>query len=429
MLPFQRRTSSGNTRIRGFCRHIITTLLILSLAAGCATIPQKQVGDQVEPLIPGHELSDDELLKVSIRVFNPGELPADPEKRRGLAPEIREAEARFAPIHLKHTLQRTGYWGAVRVVPDDDIGAELLVRGEIIFSDGESAVLEIEAVDASNRVWYRRTYAETARPEEHYGIEPEIEDTFQDLFNSIANDLIIFKNNLSPAEIAEIRHIALLRYARSMAPDAFNGYLATAPDGHISLMRLPADQDPMLDRVNMVKARDDMLVDTINDHYDIYYQELWEPYSSWRRFRQEEVVAMRELEREALAKQLLGIAAIAGAIALGVTTNYETSVRTQPLQQVLIAGGTYSIYSGYQTGQESQINKDAIEELGLSFSSEAEPLVLDVEGKTIRLTGSAEQQYSTWRSMLRQLYARETGLIPMDDQAEPSPPAAGKTQP
>lgn len=413
---------------KGF-QYIITMLLVFSLTGGCATIPGNQVGEQVAPLTPSRELHDSELLNVSIRIFNPGELPADPEKRRGLAPEIRAAEARFVPIHLKHTLQRTGYWGAVRVVPDDDIGAELLVRGKIILSDGESTVVGIEAIDASNRVWYRRTYAETARPEEYYATEPEKEDAFQDLFNSIANDLIIFKNNLPDNAITEIRNVALLKYAQSMAPDAFNGYLGITPDGYLFPLHLPADQDPMLTRVNLVKSRDDMLIDTINDYYDIYYQDLWEPYSSWRRFRQEEVSTLRKLEQEALAKQLLGVAAIAGAIVLGAATDYETSVRTQPLQQVMIAGGAYSMYSGYQTRQESKINQDAIEELGISFSAEAEPLVIDVEGKTIRLTGSAEQQYTAWRSMLRQIYAKETGLIPQSGTPTATSPGLEDRQP
>ena len=77
----------------------------------------------------------------------------------------------------------------------------------------------------------------------------------------------------------------------------------------------------------------------------------------------------------------------------------------------MIAGGAYSVYSGHQVRQESKINKEAIEELGSSFSSEAEPLTIEVEGQTVRLTGSAEQQYATWRSLLKQIYAQETGLI------------------
>lgn len=404
-------------------------LLMVLLFPSCASKPPNQVAEEVAPLLPPREMQDSELLDVSIRVFDPGTLPEDPDNRKGLAPEIREAEARFAPIHLKHTMQRTGYWGAVRVVPDDDIGAELLVRGYITLSDGESVVLDIEVMDARNVVWFRRTYAETARPEEHYGIEPEKADTFQDLFNSIANDLIIYRNNLNDSEIAEIRRVALLRYAQSMAPDAFSQYLGQGPDGRIVLLRLPAEQDPMLDRVHSVKVRDDLLIDTINDYYDIYYQDLWEPYSSWRRYRQEEVVAMRKLEREALTKQLLGVTAIVGAIVLGATSDYETSVRTRPLQDILIAGGAYSIYSGYQTKQESKINQDAIEELGASFSSEAEPLVIEVEGKSIQLTGSAEQQYAKWRTMLRRIYARETGLLPAEDEDQQTAQPAVTSEP
>ena len=398
-------------------------LIILGVAFlnGCASVPGKQVADGVAPLTPEAELSDGELLNVSIQVFDPGQLPEDPDKREGLSPEIREAESRFAPIHLKHTLQRTGYWGVVRVVPDQDVGSEVLVQGAILLSDGENASVQITVTDARNVIWFQRTYAETARPEEHVGVEMEKEDVFQDLFNTIANDLVVYRNSLSEREIEDIRQIAAMKYAMSMAPDAFGSYLATDEQGRVSLQRLPAESDPMFERVEAVKVRDDLLVDTINDYYDIYYQDLWEPYSNWRRYRHEEVATLRKLERQALTRQILGITAIVGAIALGTAGDYETAVRTRPLQDVLIAGGAYSVYSGHQVRQESKINQEAIEELGSSFSSEAEPLTIEVEGQTVRLTGSAEQQYATWRSMLKQIYAQETGLI---DESETIPELA-----
>ena len=394
-----------------FSCHVLFLLTVL-IFSGCATVPGNQVREQVAPMIPDHSLQDSELLNVSLQVFNPGELPHDPDRSRGLSPEIREAEARFVPIHLKHTLQSTGYWGAVRVVPDNDIGAEVLVRGTIEMSDGESMVLDVEAMDSRNVTWFHRTYAETARPEEHQGTIPEKEDAFQDLFNTIANDLAHYRRSLSLTDIAVIRQTAELRYGAFIAPDALGGYLATTPDNLITVERLPSENDPMMRRIQAVKVRDDMLVDAINDYYDIYYQDLWQPYSDWRKFRQEEVAALRAVEREALAKQILGVTAIVGAIALGVASDMETSVRTQPLQDLLIAGGAYSVYSGYQTRKEGEINKDAIEELGVSFTSEAEPLVLEVEGESVRLTGTAEQQYAKWRAMLQQIYARETGLLP-----------------
>lgn len=396
-------------------KHIEKTypvILLLLILGGCARVPGPQVPDQVAPLMVEQELAESELLNVSIKVFDQGELPANSDKVNGLSPEIRAAEARFVPVHLKYTLQRTGYWGAVRVVPDDDVGTDLLVRGSIVYSDGESLVLRVEAVDSTNRIWMNKTYAETAKPPEHDKGAPGRSDTFQDLFNTIANDLVLIRNRLSPEDVAGIRNVAELRYAASMAPDAFGAYLQQGSDGRFVITRQPSPGDPMLTRVRNVRSRDDMLVDTINSYYDAYYQDLWEPYTDWRKFRSEELSTLRDLERQALTRQVLGIASIVGAIALGAAADYDTRERTSTLRDVMIIGGTAAIYSGVQKKEESRINKEIIEELGISFSSEAEPLVIEVDGETLRLAGSAEQQYSRWREILRKIYARETGLLP-----------------
>lgn len=396
---------------------VLIVLVGLFLAGGCARVPGNQVADGVAPMMVERELDSSELLDVSIKVLDSGTLPESKEDRRGLSPEIRAAESRFFPIHLKYTMEGTGYWGTVRVVPDEDNGTDLLVRGRIDYSDGESCAVTIEALDACNRLWFRKTYAETARPQEREGTEPEEKDIFQDLFNTIANDLAVFRSELSMAQVAEIRQVAELRYASSMAPEAFSGYLGQEPSGRLFVRRLPSRGDPMLERVRKLRIRDDMLVDAINGFYDSYYQDLWEPYNDWRKFRGEEVSAMRELERQALTRQVLGIAAIVGAIAIGASGDDNTRVQTSTLRDVMVMGGAAAIYSGYEKGKEAEINRDAIEELGTSFQAEAKPLVVEVDGETIRLTGSAEQQYSRWRGLLRTIYARETGLSPVDSGA------------
>ncbi len=406
------------------CLFIFIPLSVaLVMLGGCATIPGNQVAEQVAPHMAPREFGDHELLDVSIEVFDPGEIPESKDKQAGLSPEIREAEARFIPIHLKYTLQRTGYWGTVRIVPEDDNSAEVLVRGKIEHSDGESTVLTVEALDSRNVLWFRKTYAETAKPGEHLTIEPEKEDTFQDMFNTIANDLAQYRNRLQPKDIQEIQRVAELSFGMDMAPDVYGQYLSPDKKGRLRIVHLPAADDPMLHRVRNIRARDDMLLDTINGYYDAYYLDLWEPYSNWRKFRSEEVATMREIEKSATTRKVLGVAAIVGAIILGANSNENTRIRTSTLQDVLIAGGAYSIYSGVQKGKEATINKEVIEELGVSFSSEAEPLVIEVEGETIRLTGSAEQQYGEWRQILKQIYARETGLVP-DETIPEQPPTA-----
>jgi len=394
-------------RFLKFLSFLILALVILS---GCATVPGKQVDDQVAPLMASQEFGDHELLNVSINVFDPGELPENLDKRAGLSLEIREAEARFIPIHLKYSMQRTGYWGAVRIVPDDDVGAEVQVRGKIEFSDGESLVLTVEALDSRNVLWFRKTYAETALLNEHLGTEPEKEDTFQDLFNKIANDLAEYRNRLTSDDMLEIQRIAELRYAQLMAPDIYGQYLSYDRNNRLQIVHLPAENDIMMDRVRSIRSRDNMLIDTINGYYEAYYLDLWEPYANWRQFRSEEVATMRQIERDALQRKIIGAAAIIGAIAIGASID-DSSFATDTLQQVMVAGGAYYIYTGFQKSQEVVINKEVIEELGMSFTSEAEPLVVEVEGETFRLTGSAKEQYAKWREILKHIYAKETGLI------------------
>ena len=390
-------------------------LIVVMMISGCASIPGNQVADQVRPMTVDGEVEEEKLLNVSIQVFDPGVIPEDADASEGLSQGIRDAEARFIPVHLKYSLQRTGYWGAVRVVPGDEAGAEVLVKGRVEYSDGESAVVSVDVVDATGRLWFKKIYAETAKKNEHERTEPEKNDTFQDLFNTIANDLAMYRQQLSPQEVRMIREVATLRFAAAMAPETFAEYLAVDDDGNFTVVHLPAADDPMFARIQALRSRDDMLVDVINGYYDNYYLDLWTPYSHWRRYRSEEVAAMRELERDALTRQVLGIAAIVGAIAIGAAADQETRSRTGTLRDVMVLGGAGAVYSGYQKRQESEINRDAIQELGESFHAEAEPLTIEVQGETLRLQGSAEQQYIRWRQLLREIYLKETGLLPLKD--------------
>lgn len=166
----------------------------------------------------------------------------------------------------------------------------------------------------------------------------------------------------------------------------------------------------MLKRVRAVQVRDDMLLDTINGYYEVYYNDLWQPYGDWRKLYNEELAALNKVKKQALTRQILGIASIIGGVALS-TGNGNLSNSNLP--GVMVMGGAAAVYSGFQKQEETKIHKDVIEELSISFTSEAEPLVVEVVGETVRLTGSAEEQYQKWREMLRDIYASETGL-PLD---------------
>jgi hypothetical protein len=384
-------------------------VLLLVLSVGCTTMgTHRNVSGHVPVNKAVSEIPENQLLDVWIEVFDPGTLPTDPEDAAGLSLDIREAESRYLPEQLRETMEKTGYWGAVRMVPRGTEGSEVLVSGTILVSDGEQLELAISARDATGREWFNAVY-EARVPALVYQSTRMRGDPFQSLFNAIANDLAKFRATLTAADITNIRRVAELRFAADLAPDAFAGYLEHGESGDYRITHLPSHDDPMYRRVQAIRERDFLLIDTLNGHYDNFYREMDKPYNEWRRARSDEAAAMREIEKEALKRKLIGVAAIAGAIAIeasGKGNNAAGSV----IRDTMVLGGVYAIKTGFDKDSETEIHRDAIEELGESFASEAQPLVVEVEGETHELTGSAETQYTKWRALLKQIYTIETGL-------------------
>ncbi len=388
---------------------LIPLLLMLAVVQGCSTLGPTRDVDDVVPLDKTVvELPEDQLLDVWVELFEPGELPEDEDDAMGLSMDIREAEARYLPEQLRATMESSGYWGAVRLVPRNTAGSELLVSGTILESDGESLVLEISAQDATGKEWFKRTYSEEIEYTQYRQRGQDEIDPFQPLYNTIANDLAELRAKLEPHETMGIRRVASMRFASDLAPDAFGGYLKADGD-RFDLVRLPAVDDPMYRRVQAIRDRDFLLIDTLNGHFDNFAREMEQPYTEWRKARSQEAAALRKLERDALQRKLLGVAAIIGAIALEATGN-GSGASSSVLRDSLVLGGAYAFKTGMDKSSETSIHRDAIVELDESFSIEARPMVVEVEGETHELTGSAEMQYVKWRALLKRIYESETGL-------------------
>jgi len=393
-----------------------TLLVILSLmlmSACSTTVTRRNVEDSVALNKAVTETPENQLLNVSIEVFDPGKLPEDPKDANGLSMDIRKAEARYFPEQLRSTMEKTGYWGAVRVVPRDVTISELLVSGTILESNGEQLDLEITARDSSGRQWFNKEYRDGTQAS-FYQASALFGDAFQPLYNTIANDLARFLKTLAPSDITTIRNVAELRFAADIAPDAFNDYLSQGEKGKYSVVHLPSYDDPMYKRVQAIHDRDLLMIDTLNGHFDNFSREMQQPYTEWRKARSDESEKQKALEKQALNRTLLGAAAIVGAIFIGVAApEYNAGLDT--LSDVMVLGGAAAIKSGMDKRSEATIHRDSIEELGMSFTSEAQPLVVEIEGKTVELTGSAEAQYKQWRVLMRQIYTSETGLSGSSD--------------
>ena len=378
-------------------------LLAALVTSGCATLTTRRSDSEVA-LQATRELSEEELLDVGIQVFDPGVSVEAGDVPEGVYPDIRRAEARFMAYQLKDTLERTGHWGSVHVVPDDSVIVELLVTARIEESNGAEARLEARAVDATGRTWLDRAYATRTTDVAFRDDADKNTDPYQSLFNMIANDLVRERSDLDPEELAGIRTVSELRFAVDLAPDAFEDYLESNGRDRFELRRLPAEGDPTLQRVEQLRDREQLFLDTLDERNAGFRYEMLVPYWEWRKSSRMETLAFEKLRGEALKRALAGIGLMAGSIACALYTE------TPELCAVTGVAGVELVRTGFDKHEESKIHAIALEELGGSFESEVAPIVVEMEGHTVRLTGTARAQYAEWRRLLREFYLRETGF-------------------
>jgi hypothetical protein len=352
-----------------------------------------------------HEIPEEELLDVGIVVFSSEPISAEKARKEGTHAEIRKAEQNFVACHLRATLQQSGQWGAVRVLPGEAESADLLIKGRILTSTGETLAVEIEARDATGRVWLDAAYEAEATPGAYAALQIGEKDAFQDLYNRIANDLAEQRLKLAAAEAKAIRTVAKLRFANRFAPEAYNGYLKKGADGILSVNRLPAAGDPMMDRLLKIRERELLFVDTLNQQYEAFYARMWPSYESWRKSTLDEHLAREKIERDALIRQVGGALLLAGAIALGASRR-----EIGPLEIGMAIIGGQVIVNGFNMSQQTEMHSEAIRELSETFGSEMKPVLIEFEGQTYELTGPAEEQFKRWRELLREIYRAETGF-------------------
>jgi hypothetical protein len=382
-------------------------LLAVALLAGCVVNEQRPM-QRVAAERATTEVAEDELLDVGVRLFDPN-VPASAEQQEKdrVFPEVRKAESRYIPLVIRDTLENTGQWGQVRVLPGDGTGMEVFVDGRILESNGRELRLQLVVTDATGRTWFDKVYAGEADTRAYKDGLSKPGDPFENVYNTFANDLLAARRALSREQRVDLRRVAELRFAADLAPYAFGGYLAKDRKGLYSAVRLPAEDDPVVQRMDRVRERDYALVDTLNEHYASFGGSMAEPYTQWRKANYEELEAEAQAKREALTRQVLGAVAIVGGIMAGEATGSSAG---SAAATAAVIGGMYAFKSGLDRRAEIKIHTESLKQLGDSFQSEVQPLVVDVEGRTLELKGSAEQQYAEWRQLLRELYENETGL-------------------
>jgi len=392
-------------------RRFSLVVLLAIFATGCA-VQELVVAEETELVVAASSIDEAMLLDVGIIEFDP-QIPGDnrPEKT-GIYEDIRRAEGKYIPYHLKTTLQGAGHWGAVRVIPSRKAFTDVIVSGAIEKSDGEYIELEITVTDATGRHWFTRSYETQTGLTSYSKRRDRRRDPYQKVFNDFANDLQQYAALMPPKQLQQTRQVSELQFFADMAPVPYDDYLTLSEDDIANVVRLPAENDPSVARMRQIRERDRLVVDTLNEHYANFYYGIAIPYRNWRKNARAETVKFRQEKRSAQMQALVGVVVLAASTQ--IDTNGSSSRNTNNINRALqyqgITRGFNTVFNAMQRNRDAGLHLEAIAELSESFGNEAAPMVVDVEGQERRLTGTAEVQYERWRQLLREIYEADTGF-------------------
>ncbi len=349
------------------------------------TLDQQQVvaapePERVELIIRNTPPPPQRALEIGLVVLDPG-TGGDSlvNRQQGIFEDVRAAESRYLPFALRRALVDSNQWGAVRVLPGSDPGYELLVSGRILVSNGAELSLALTVRDSLDDVWLEKTYSVVAEENAYLETERRLRRPFQDLYHQFANDLLVLKQQRDDRSLRRIREVSELRYAADLLPDAFGNYLGRDELGLITVERLPARDDPMIERIRRVREQEYLFIDTTDEQYADLYTEMTPVYDLWRQYLWEQL-AYREAWETRLAE------------------------RDKPRR-----GSYQAMKQTYNNYKWEKIQREEMQTLAQGFDNEVAPTAMELEGRVVQLNGSLDQRYREWRDILRQIYQLETG--------------------
>ncbi len=402
-------------------KKIIACLLIYSqFLVGCMT-----TGGQSNVIKAGPELSSTyeakaveiayqgTKLDVIIPVFDPGLTGNEKSyKEEGIWPELRRAEANRFAYKLKQALDNTNVFGAVRVTPDKTASGDLYVLGKIIKSDGEDVKFDLNVIDISGKEWLDDTFNHEVQESFYENYRNNGKDPYEPIFIEAANDIVKVLKRRSNSELDNLKYIADLRFGASFNDVAFMEYMNT--EGHyIKLISKPSDNDPMLQRVMAIRVREQLFVDSLQQNYTSFSQNMDDSYLRWQEASFTEKRLGEDAEMDGVIKTIGGVLLIGLAIVAAVSSGNNSNSYGTPdplLSTAAVASGiagAWMLSNSFKSHDEAEFHKAAIDELGESMNMELAPQVISFENETVELTGNIQEQFSQWRAFLKRIYEQE----------------------
>ncbi len=399
-------------------KKLVTVCIIFSfLFSGCAT--KNRTSSTVGPPLSSSFSKPEGIesvvipqkLDLIIPVFDPG-LPEGPvsSEEENIWPELRRAEANRFAYKLKEKLEATGQFGAIRVTPDNTATGDLYILGRIVESNGEEVEIEIEVIDISGKRWFIEQFDHKVAEGFHRDMRNDGKDAYDPLFEEAAEKIIEELSYHGLKELENLHYLADIRFGANFSDSAFMQYMKTN-GGEYTLVSKPSDDDPMLQRVRAIRVRDQLFVDSLQDNYAFFSEQMNESYLMWQKQSLLEMQAERAANKQAIGQAIGGVLFIGLAVLAAVAGANSDSIGSST------AGATGAILGGmagasllgqsFKTSAEAKVHRDSLNELGQSVDMELAPRVIAFEKESVELTGNAREQFMQWRTFLQKIYSEE----------------------
>jgi hypothetical protein len=343
-----------------------------------------------------------------VPIFDPN-IPKDKARIEELSiwPEVRRTEAVRGAITLTNKLSDTNQFNGVRVTPDSETSAHLYTLGKIQKSNGRELDLEIKVIGIDGKSLFEKNYKFTV---DEYDLDNprtgKNSDLYESFYVEIAGDIAEKIKKVQRRDIDELAKVEELRYADFFEPNFSTQFTTQNWLGDTVITSYPNTEDPMMRRISALKVQDQMFVDNLQTDYQDFYDASNDAYATWQRAAYTETKAASEAKTKAAVKGIVGLLAVAGAVAAGNNAGY-TDYGTQLGAVVLAVGGVAAIKGAMGDSKQAKAHKETLSELGKSLNSEIAPRVMELEDTEIELKGSAQEQYASWRIALRKVYEQE----------------------
>lgn len=392
--------------------YVFFIVMLLGACATTSTGPSYQSLDEKAKKSIQDAFVNSDPFDVSIGVFNPG-IPTNATDygEDGVWPELRRAEALRFAVQLRDIMTETGLYGAVRVTPDLSSSSDLYVKAKIISSNGEDISLKVTVTDSTGRVWINnKRYSHRVKPITFSNPRNKkgnklVVGPYEPLFKKINSDIEKYlSRRIKSKEADTINVITDLRFAQNFSPEAFSDVLKNRGTKY-SLNGKPSKNDPMLRRIKSIQYRDQMFIDTLQTHYDGFNASMEDSYKIWQEQSFAESKAAREAANAAFWQGVAGAVVLAATAAAAADSDSYSAARNTAVVGSAVAG---SLFSGsFKSSKEAKIHRDSLNEIGSSIDGSLSPSVIEMEDTTVTLTGTASEQSSQWKAILKKIYVSE----------------------